>query len=251
MQMPPPDTQPTSILLPAGTARIGGLVLAAGAGSRYGMPKALVHDAAGRSWLQTAVDVLVAAGCSPVIVVLGADGAHAAALLNAGNTGNTGSTDPDSTNGAPSPSTAAQTAPAPSTAAHSARQHSAARPAASVLVVQITDWAEGLSASLRAGLGCALEQPDLVAVAVIPVDVPDLNTATVARLIGLSDAGTLRQARFDGQPGHPVVIGRAHWAPLLDTLAGDTGARPYLRAHDVEAVECGDLGTGADVDRPD
>lgn len=230
MQMPPRDTQPASIPLPAGTARIGGLVLAAGAGSRYGRPKALVHDAAGRSWLQNAVDVLVAAGCSPVIVVLGASGADAAALLNAGDD------EPASTHGA---------------AAHSARQHSAARPTASVLVVQATDWAGGLSASLRTGLHCALEQPDLVAVAVIPVDVPDLNTATVARLIGVSDAGTLRQARFAGQPGHPVVIGRAHWVPLLDTLAGDTGARPYLRTHDVEAVECGDLGTGADVDRPD
>jgi len=220
MQMPPPDTQPASIPLSADIplsashARIGGLVLAAGAGARYGMPKALVHDAAGRSWLQNAVDVLVAAGCSPVIVVLGASGADAAALLNAG-------------------------------------QHGAAGPTASVVVVQATDWAEGLSASLRAGLHCAVDQPGLAAVAVIPVDVPDLNTATVARLIGASDAGTLRQAGFTGRPGHPVVIGRAHWAPLLETLAGDTGARPYLRAHGVESIECGDLSTGADVDQPD
>ncbi len=247
MQMPPPHIPPASIPLPAGTARIGGLVLAAGAGSRYGMPKALVHDAAGRSWLQSAVDVLVAAGCSPVIVVLGASGAHAAALLT------TGDDDPASSTGAP----------AVSAAARGARQHSAARPMASVLIVQATDWAEGLSASLRAGLHCALEQPDLVAVAVIPVDVPDLNAATVARVIGRTNettdapssaaasADTLRQARFAGEPGHPVVIGRTHWAPLLDSLAGDTGARPYLRAHDVTAVECGDLGTGADVDRPD
>jgi molybdenum cofactor cytidylyltransferase len=248
MQMPPPPSL------------VAGLVLAAGAGSRYGMPKALVHDATGLSWLQNAVDVLVAAGCSPVIVVLGASGADAAALLNAGDD------ESASTNGAPAPSrsthsaatrcaaarsAAAPSAPAPSAAAHSPRQHSAARPTASVVVVQAADWAEGLSASLRAGLRCALDQPGLAAVAVIPVDVPDLNVATVARLIGLSDAGTLRQARFAGQPGHPVVLGRAHWTPLLDTLAGDTGARPYLRAHDVEAVECGDLGTGADVDRPD
>ena len=253
MQMPPPDTHPASILLPASTAstaRIGGLVLAAGAGSRFGMPKALVHDAAGRSWLQNAVDVLVAAGCSPVIVVLGARGADAAALLNAGDD------ESASTNGAPTPCTsnhsaAARSAPASGAAAHSPRQRGQARPTASVVVVQAADWAEGLSASLRAGLRCALDQPGLAAVAVIPVDVPDLNVATVARLIGVSDAGTLRQARFAGQPGHPVVLGRAHWAPLLETLAGDTGARPYLRAHDVETVECGDLATGADVDRPE
>jgi hypothetical protein len=29
---------------------------------------------------------------------------------------------------------------------------------------------------------------------------------------------------------------------------GDSGARDYLRRHDVTLVECGDLATGADVD---
>ena len=120
--------------------------------------------------------------------------------------------------------------------------------------------------SPRAGLRCALDQPDLSAIAVIPVDVPDLNAATVARVIGASAAETddpgapagaaavssetLRQARFAGQPGHPVVIGREHWAPILETIGGDTGARPYLREHPVEQIECGDLGKGVDVDRP-
>ena len=234
MQMPQPETRP------AGTARVAGLVLAAGAGSRYGMPKALVHDSTGHSWLKHAVRVLAAAGCSPVIVVLGARGAEAEALLEAGG---------DDPSGAP--------------------PRSAERLPASVLVGQASNWAEGLSASLRAGLSCALDQSGVDAVAIIPVDVPDLNAATVARVIGANldttdapgaaDApasptavspSTLRQARFAGQPGHPVVIGRAHWAPLLDTLAGDTGARPYLRAHPVEQIECSDLGTGVDVDRP-
>ena len=219
--------------LPPSPSRVAGLVLAAGAGSRYGMPKALVHDGAGRSWLQRAVDVLAEAGCSPVIVVLGARGAEAAALLEAGE---------DDPNSAP--------------------VRGGDRPPASVRIVQATDWAEGLSASLRAGLRCAIEQPNLTAIAVIPVDVPDLYAATVARMVGTNfgttaapgatglSASTLRQARFAGQPGHPVVIGRQHWTPLLDTLAGDTGARPYLRAHPVEHIECGDLGTGVDVDRP-
>ncbi|WP_166788229.1 nucleotidyltransferase family protein [Cryobacterium glaciale] len=252
--------------LPPPPSRVAGLVLAAGAGSRYGMPKALVHDSAGHSWLQHAVRVLAAAGCSPVIVVLGARGAEAAALLEAGR---------DDPTGAPA--------------------RGACQLPASVLVVQAADWAEGLSASLRTGLRCALDQPDVDAVAIIPVDVPDLNAATVARVIGANhetmdergtgtaggpgtaggsgaaggpgtaggpgaadaatspaavSADTLRQARFAGQPGHPVVIGRAHWVPLIDSIAGDTGARPYLHAHQVEQIECGDLGTGADVDRP-
>ncbi|SDT78766.1 nucleotidyltransferase family protein [Actinoplanes derwentensis] len=47
-----------------------GLVLAAGAGRRYGMPKALVHYE-GRLLVQRAVAVLESAGC-PATVVLGA-----------------------------------------------------------------------------------------------------------------------------------------------------------------------------------
>lgn len=197
-----------------------GLILAAGAGTRYGQPKALVHGATGRSWLQHAVDVLIASGCSPVIVVLGARATEAAALL---------------------------------------------KPSASILVVLATDWADGLSASLRAGLRCAGDLPDIEAVAVIPVDVPDVNAATVMRVIGYpvdvpagdaapvtvpnNDlANTLRQARFAGRPGHPVVIGRAHWEPLIASAFGDTGAGSYLRSHAARGVECGDLGTGDDVD---
>ena len=49
---------------------VAGLVLAAGASERMGSPKALL-DWGGMPLLQLQVDVLVAAGCSPVVVVLG------------------------------------------------------------------------------------------------------------------------------------------------------------------------------------
>ncbi|MEU0501541.1 nucleotidyltransferase family protein [Nocardia sp. NPDC005998] len=48
-----------------------GIVLAAGAGTRYGMPKALAE---GGAWLRSAVAALRDGGCDPVIVVLGATG---------------------------------------------------------------------------------------------------------------------------------------------------------------------------------
>jgi nicotine blue oxidoreductase len=48
-----------------------GLVLAAGGGSRYGSPKALVR-LGDRLLVERAVDLLVAGGCDPVLVVLGA-----------------------------------------------------------------------------------------------------------------------------------------------------------------------------------
>lgn len=46
-----------------------GVLLAAGAGRRYGSPKVLAHHGA---WLQTAVTALAEGGCSTVVVVLGA-----------------------------------------------------------------------------------------------------------------------------------------------------------------------------------
>jgi CTP:molybdopterin cytidylyltransferase MocA len=50
---------------------VAGLLLAAGAGRRYGMPKALVRHQ-GRLFVEHAADVLHAGGCAPVVVVLGA-----------------------------------------------------------------------------------------------------------------------------------------------------------------------------------
>ena len=53
-----------------------GLLLAAGAGRRMGTPKALVDD-----WLVRGIDVLEGAGCSRVVVVLGAGLDRARTLL--------------------------------------------------------------------------------------------------------------------------------------------------------------------------
>lgn len=50
-------------------AHSAGVLLAAGAGTRYGMPKVL---AAQGEWLRSAVTALVAGGCDDVVVVLGA-----------------------------------------------------------------------------------------------------------------------------------------------------------------------------------
>ncbi|WP_207453675.1 nucleotidyltransferase family protein [Herbiconiux sp. SYSU D00978] len=55
---------------------LSGILLAAGAGSRYGTPKALVPG-----WLERGVAVLTDAGCDPVVVVLGAEAEVARKLL--------------------------------------------------------------------------------------------------------------------------------------------------------------------------
>lgn len=180
---------------------VEGVLLAAGAGSRMGMPKALVHDDDGRSWLAHGVETLVEGGCDRVTVVLGASADEAVRLLDG----------------------------------------------LGVDVVIASDWADGMSASLRAGLR-ALPDDGEVAV-VLLVDLPDV-TAEVVRRVVAAGAGpaVLRRAGFDGRPGHPVLIGRDHWAGVLAEASGDEGARSYLRERPVDLVECGDLATGHDVD---
>ena len=51
---------------------ITGIVLAAGAGTRMGTPKALLATPGGESWVAVACGLLLDAGCDRVVVVLGA-----------------------------------------------------------------------------------------------------------------------------------------------------------------------------------
>jgi CTP:molybdopterin cytidylyltransferase MocA len=120
------------------------------------------------------------------------------------------------------------------------------------LVVEAMDWSAGQSASLRAGLR-AVTGLDACAVCLLLVDLPDVGADVVTRVLAAAGdgPGVLARAAYDGVPGHPVVIGRDHVAGVLATASGDAGARHYLAAHDVLLVECGDLATGRDVDRPD
>ena len=177
-----------------------GVLLAAGAGERYGGPKALARDDDGTSWLLRSVQALRA--CSEIVVVLGAEAERAAALLPL-----------------------------------------------SVSRIRADDWAEGMGASLRAGLA-ALAPTHHETALVSLVDLPDVDAAVVARLLATTTGpADLARAAYDGVPGHPVLIGRDHWAGVIDVATGDRGARDYLAAHEVALVECGDLATGADVDR--
>jgi CTP:molybdopterin cytidylyltransferase MocA len=186
-------------------AGLGGIVLAAGLGSRFGGPKALAREPDGESWLTRTVDALLSGGCASVVVVLGAGAAEASALL-------------------------------------AGREQ--------VTVCLTPDVRAGLSESLRSGLAttAASSTPRIDAVAIVPVDVPDLGAPVVARMLRGAGPDSLRQASFDVGPGHPVIIGRTHWPALESTLVGDTGARDYLAAHGAEVIDCSDLGTGQDVD---
>jgi CTP:molybdopterin cytidylyltransferase MocA len=108
---------------------------------------------------------------------------------------------------------------------------------------------------LRAGLDAlASVHPPADAALVMLVDLPGVGAEVVQRV--LSEAATsvgdatrvLCRAAYRGEPGHPVLIGSAHWADVIATATGDAGARGYLAGRDVRLVECGDLASGRDVD---
>ncbi|TQL03200.1 NTP transferase domain-containing protein [Cellulomonas sp. SLBN-39] len=116
-------------------------------------------------------------------------------------------------------------------------------------VVVAHDWARGMGASLAAGLTAAPDEA--VAAVVTLVDLPELDARAVARVTAAPvGPGHLRRAVFDARPGHPVLVGRDHWAPLLPHLHGDAGARGYLRDHPPVPVDCSDLPGGVDHDTP-
>ncbi|WP_344110754.1 nucleotidyltransferase family protein [Kribbella alba] len=58
-----------------------GVLLAAGAGTRTGQPKALVRDADGVSWVVRSVRVMREGGCASIAVVVGAAAEEVSALL--------------------------------------------------------------------------------------------------------------------------------------------------------------------------
>jgi CTP:molybdopterin cytidylyltransferase MocA len=121
------------------------------------------------------------------------------------------------------------------------------------LAVVEPGWAEGMGASLRAGLAAlARMDPQPVAALVHLVDLPGVSAAAVARLAGLSAPDVLARAAYQGRPGHPVLIGRTHWPAVTDSAAGDAGARGFLAGNPaVRLVECGDVAEPDDVDTPD
>jgi CTP:molybdopterin cytidylyltransferase MocA len=117
-----------------------------------------------------------------------------------------------------------------------------------VTIVVAADWDEGMGASLRAGLR-HLQHGEATRCLVALVDLPDVTAEVVRRLLDRpDDPDVLARATYDGRPGHPVLLGRTHWGGVIDTAVGDRGARAYLEAHAVVAVECGDLASGRDVD---
>ncbi|MEU8813488.1 nucleotidyltransferase family protein [Actinoplanes sp. NPDC048796] len=177
-----------------------GLVLAAGAGRRYGMPKALVRYS-GKLLVERAVDTLREARLSPIVVVLGAAADQMPDLPG---------------------------------------------------VVVNPDWETGMASSLKVGLS-ALEATEAEAAVVLLVDMPGVSAEAVRRVSASASADALVMGGYGKRRGHPVLLGREHWAGVAASATGDSGARDYLRAHAglVQVVAVGDVSDDLDLDVPE
>ena len=95
-----------------------------------------------------------------------------------------------------------------------------------VRIVHAEDHAEGIGASLRAGIGSLL--PDAVGAFVFLGDMPRVPRLVLAPMAGaLADGAVAATPTFRGRRGNPVALARALFPKLL-ALSGDKGARAIL-----------------------
>lgn len=117
--------------------------------------------------------------------------------------------------------------------------------------IGVPDAAEGMAASIRAGI--AKVDADASAAGVLITlgdqwriqagDLRALRRAWQANVLGIA------AARYDGVLGAPAIFSREHFG-MLRSLTGDHGARDYLRAHAGEVAAVDIHSAAADVDVP-
>ena len=116
-------------------------------------------------------------------------------------------------------------------------------------LVEAPDWAEGMAASLRAGL--AAVSPEAEAVVILLADMPEVASGHIDRLLAAFDPEEGREicraVSETGVPGHPVLFGRRFFESLL-LLTGDRGARELLRDAPEFVTDVPTPGEGAAID---
>ena len=122
--------------------------------------------------------------------------------------------------------------------------------AARLRLVNAPDHAEGMAATLRAGV--ASLAPETTGAFVFLGDMPRVPTAVLPKLAEAVAAGAPAAApRFEGRRGHPVLFSSALFPQLL-ALTGDEGARAVLQklGATLATVEAPDEGVLFDIDLP-
>jgi CTP:molybdopterin cytidylyltransferase MocA len=203
------------VRLDAVRTTVAGVLLAAGEGSRFGQPKALV-ELNGQTLAERGVGLLRAGGADPILVVTGAVPLELDRTLTVDN--------PLWRTGMGSSLRAALQA--------------------------LSGAARGpdIGPDIGPEMGT-----DIGAVVVALADQPLVGAEAVARLIAAYRGGaSVAVAAYDGQPRNPVLLAREHWPEVIATATGDQGARTFLRTRPelVTLVECGDTGRPDDIDTP-
>jgi CTP:molybdopterin cytidylyltransferase MocA len=184
-----------------GQPRIASIVLAAGAGRRFGGRKQLA-PLEGRPLVEHAL-AAAAAVEGPTVLVLGCDAAAIEAEIDLGD----------------------------------------------ATAVRCRDWDEGPGASLSCGL--ATLGPEVEAALVTLGDEPFVSPVASRRLLAARRPPTAAlRATYSGRPGHPVLIERRLFDPLISAPSSRKPAA-VLGEAGVVAIECGDLGDPRDVDTPE
>jgi CTP:molybdopterin cytidylyltransferase MocA len=180
------------------------VVLAAAGARRYGGPKALVRHE-GQPLVERALATLRAAGCAPLLVVLGAEAARVRAEADLSG----------------------------------------------AMTVEDGGWRTGSASALKAALA-ALADTDAEVAVVLPVDAPGVCAEAVRRVAAGAGRDSLSAATYKERRGHPVLLGRDHWAGVSVIATGDVGARAYLtaRAASVRWVACEDVADDAELEVP-
>jgi molybdenum cofactor cytidylyltransferase len=112
-----------------------------------------------------------------------------------------------------------------------------------VLIAENPAWAEGMAASIRAGITTLRQFSRALDAAVVALcDQPAFSTEVIAQLVATqrSTGRSIVAARYSGRNGAPAVFLREHFATLT-SLTGEEGARFFLN---------GDSTTVATVDLP-
>jgi molybdenum cofactor cytidylyltransferase len=110
------------------------------------------------------------------------------------------------------------------------------------------DYQRGQFSSMQSGLRAVPAEAD--GVIFTPVDHPNIESATVARLT--QSAATIAIPQYLGRHGHPILFSR-DLIPEFLALPSDSQARSVTRAHaaEIRYIDVADAGILDDIDDPD
>jgi molybdenum cofactor cytidylyltransferase len=135
---------------------------------------------------------------------------------------------------------------------HEAERVRAALPPDRYVAVANPDYAQGMASSLRAGI--AAVPVECAGAIVLLGDQPLVTAGLLDRLIDAArhDSYSIVAATYASRRGSPVYFPRMYFSEL-EAIAGDEGGRSVLARHPdrMRLVECADIASALDVDRPE